>query len=307
MIGGVLEDVDVATESEVHLVVGQEVEMDTRVALDLHRVFDVETVEGDGVLADRRGEGVLHQTDLVVVEVHVCEDLLHHDVQHIARLEEVVDTRCLLTLDDGLLRLRILAVDMLRHGLFDADGENELVRVLALLHLVQQPRCTGVGLLLQPLRCEVVGGQSQFLIFVVFVVVVVRQVAEFLGCDNLLHQFHGGVVLTAVFASLGLDGHLLEHGIVGLQGDVQRHLRGGVDEHHLRLVAHRTEGEAPACMTGDAVLPLKVGDNGNIVPLIHRTGIGQRLAGICIGDLALYILLRYRRQYRKVANEQYQQ
>ena len=53
MIGGVLEDVDVATESEVHLVVGQEVEMDTRVALDLHRVFDVETVEGDGVLADR--------------------------------------------------------------------------------------------------------------------------------------------------------------------------------------------------------------------------------------------------------------
>ena len=84
----------------------------------------------------KRGKGVLYQTDLVVVEVYVSEDLLEHDVQDVARLEKVVDARRLLPLDDLLLRLRILAVDMLLYALVDADGEDEFVGVLAFLHLV---------------------------------------------------------------------------------------------------------------------------------------------------------------------------
>ena len=44
------------------------------------------------VHADGRGERILHQTDLVVVEVHVRKDLLQYDVQDITCLEKVVDT-----------------------------------------------------------------------------------------------------------------------------------------------------------------------------------------------------------------------
>ena len=93
MIGRVLQDVEIATETEVHLVVGQEMEMDATVAFDFHRVLDVEAVEVDGILADRRGKGVLYQTDLVVIEVNVGKDLFQHHIQHVARLEQVVQTR----------------------------------------------------------------------------------------------------------------------------------------------------------------------------------------------------------------------
>ena len=68
-------------------------EMDTRVALYLNGILDIEAVETDGVLTDRRGEGVLHQADLVVVEVDIGEDILHDHVEDITCLEEVIDTR----------------------------------------------------------------------------------------------------------------------------------------------------------------------------------------------------------------------
>ena len=93
MIGGVLQDIDVTTESEVHLVVGQEMEMDTTVAINLKRILDVETVEIDGILTYRGSEGVLYQTNLVVVKIDISKHLFQYDIQNIARLEEVVQTR----------------------------------------------------------------------------------------------------------------------------------------------------------------------------------------------------------------------
>ena len=53
VVSGVFQDVDIATESEIHLVVRQEMEVDTTVAVDLDSVLDVETVEVDGILANR--------------------------------------------------------------------------------------------------------------------------------------------------------------------------------------------------------------------------------------------------------------
>jgi hypothetical protein len=44
-------------------------------------------------------------------------------------------------------------------------------------------------------------------------------------------------------------------------------------------------------MTGDAELTLEVGDDGDVMPLVHRTGIGNGLAVVSVGDLALDILL----------------
>ena len=46
------------------------------------------------------------------------------------------------------------------------------------------------------------------------------QVGELLGCDDLLHQFHGGVVLTTVSSFLRTDGNLFQLTVVGLQLDV---------------------------------------------------------------------------------------
>ena len=62
------------------------------------------------------------------------------------------------------------------------------------------------GFLFQLLGLQVVGGQGDFLVFVVAVVVVDLQVVLFLGLDNLSHKVYGGVVFTAV--ALPLHFHL---------------------------------------------------------------------------------------------------
>ena len=73
---GVLQDVEVASETEVLLVGGIETEVIATVARHLHRVLYIEMVETDGRAADRTWEGILHEADVVVIEVHVREDLL---------------------------------------------------------------------------------------------------------------------------------------------------------------------------------------------------------------------------------------
>ena len=53
MIGGVFQDVDITSETEIHLVVGQEMQVYTTIAVDLEGVLDVEAVEIDGILTNR--------------------------------------------------------------------------------------------------------------------------------------------------------------------------------------------------------------------------------------------------------------
>ena len=52
LIGGVSKYIEVSAEAEILLVVGQEMEVETAVTVHINRVFDIESVEGDGILAD---------------------------------------------------------------------------------------------------------------------------------------------------------------------------------------------------------------------------------------------------------------
>ena len=148
----VVEDEQFAAETHVLLVVGQEVQMDAAVVVDHHRVFDIEAVEIDALVGHRRDEGVLQQAHHVFVEVDIGEDILDDGIEDVAGLEEVVDTFRGLSGDDGLLRLGTFAIDTLRDGLVDADGQYQLARVGTWLHLLQQPRVLREGRLFELLR-----------------------------------------------------------------------------------------------------------------------------------------------------------
>ena len=92
LIGRVFQDIQVATETEVLLVVGQEVDVDAAVTVYLQRIFDIVAIERDSPRAYRRREGMLQDAYLVVVDIHVGEDVLRHGIQDVARLKEIVDT-----------------------------------------------------------------------------------------------------------------------------------------------------------------------------------------------------------------------
>ena len=59
LIAAVCQNIEVATETEVLLVVGQEIKVETLVAVNVDGILDVVAIEGDGILADRRCEGIL--------------------------------------------------------------------------------------------------------------------------------------------------------------------------------------------------------------------------------------------------------
>ena len=121
LIARVGQDVEVATESEVLLVVGQKLQMETKIASHVDGVLNVIAVEGDGIFADRRGERILQEAYLVVVDVDVGENIFHGRCQDIACLNQFVDALIVHTLDDGFLVVRVTAINFLRHGLVDRD------------------------------------------------------------------------------------------------------------------------------------------------------------------------------------------
>ena len=125
----VLQDVQVAPETHVLLVVGQEVEVDARVTLDGECILDVVAIETDTLVADRRDEGILQQADMVLIEVDVREDILQDGIDDVTRLEQMVDTLGGLSHDDGLLRAGVTTIDLLRHRLVDTDRKNHLARL----------------------------------------------------------------------------------------------------------------------------------------------------------------------------------
>ena len=136
---GVGQDIQVATEAEVLLVVWQEVKLEAQVLIDIESILDIIAVEANGIFSDRRREGILQHADLIVVDVHIGEHLLHHRVKDVASLYQVVDTLGVYTFDDGLLIVRFLTIDLLRHRLVDTDGQDKLVVIRTGLDLVDEP------------------------------------------------------------------------------------------------------------------------------------------------------------------------
>ncbi len=195
--------------------------MDARVALYGECILDVVAIKADAFVADGRDEGILQQSDVVLIQVDVSEDILQDGVDDVARLEQVVDTFGGLSHDDSLLRTGITAIDFLRHRLIDADREYHLARLGADLYLFHQPGVFLEGASLELFGFQVVQGERNLLVLVILVVVVQRQVSLLLGCHHTTHQFHGRIVLTAVLLALGLDGDLCQHMLVRRQLDVQ--------------------------------------------------------------------------------------
>ena len=87
--------------------------MEAEVVVDVDGVLDVVAIEGDGIVADGRGEGILEEADLVVVDVDIGEDVVHGGGEDVARLDELVDACVADALDDGLLVVGLTAVDLL--------------------------------------------------------------------------------------------------------------------------------------------------------------------------------------------------
>ena len=235
---------------------------------------------------------------MVLIEVDVGKHVLEYGVDDVASLEDVVDPLRGLPGDDGLLGAGIAAVDFLRHGFVYTDGQDKFAGNLAFLDLVKQPGMLLEGSLLQLFGLEVVERQRDLLVLVVLIEVVQAEVCLLFGSHHALHELHGGIVLTTVVAALGLDRHLGELLAVGLELDVQTGLGLRTYLHDARLVAHGAEGDVPPLMAGYGVVTVDVGDNSHIMPLVHYTGKGYAVAGLCISDGTTDVLRLCRRNYQ---------
>ena len=78
-------DVDFASKSEILNIIGCELQVVTKILPHIDRVFDIESIEAYGIFPNRAGEGVLEQTYLVVVNIHISEDILEHGIEDVSR------------------------------------------------------------------------------------------------------------------------------------------------------------------------------------------------------------------------------
>ena len=67
--------------------------MVAQVTVHIDSVLNIVSVESDGILADRTDERILQQTDIVIVDVHIGKHVLQGNIQNVASLNELVDSR----------------------------------------------------------------------------------------------------------------------------------------------------------------------------------------------------------------------
>ena len=227
-------------------------QMEALVMIHHQRILDVIPVESDGILADGRGERKLEHTDLVVIDIDIRKDILHHRVQDFTRLYEVVDTRRVHAFDDDLLVMRFLPVDLLRDRLIDRYGENQFVVIRTRLHLIDEPLFLFVFRVLHHLLRDLVEGQRQLLVFVILVEVMVVEVGFLLGLDDLLHHLHRRVVLPTVSSAFRFHRHFLQDRIICFHADGIMTFHVVVDHDDSRHISHGTECQGPSVMAFNA-------------------------------------------------------
>ena len=97
-------------------------------------------IERYGVFANRRDKRILHEANVIVVDVHIGKHLFQHGVYYLSRGEHLANAIGLLTHYDVLFLFGVFAVNMLCHGLVYLNGQNALTVVRRGLYLVSKVR-----------------------------------------------------------------------------------------------------------------------------------------------------------------------
>ena len=278
-------------ETEVLLVVGHELQMIAQVAVHVDGILNVETIECHGILTYRTGERILQESHLVVVDVHIGKHIFQGGIQNVARLYQVVNARRVLSFHDLLLAMRVFAIDVLRDGLVDADGQNQFVVQRAYLHLVQQPLLFLELRVLQVHRLQVVHRQRNLLVFRILVVRVVAQRRFLFGGNHAFHQFYGRIILPRIFAlSFRAHLHILQCAALGFQSDAQLRLSLARHIHLLTAKAQCRDGQRPSVVALNLEAPFAICRHHHMMSMINRTGKGNAVARCSIYHHAFDLL-----------------
>ena len=183
-----------------------------------------------------RQKALTQQADIVVVEIDITEEVpecLHHLV---ASLEELVDALRTLAYCHHLTAVGISAEQASSHCLRHCHRHYQLVVLKARLDMVEYSGNLRECALGELFGCNVIEGESEFLVCVVFTVRLLCRVGHSLMSDNLLHQLHCRIVLAAICHALLVDGNALQlmHPVIPLNSVMSflRHTHQGHKRKH---------------------------------------------------------------------------
>jgi len=217
---------------------------------------------------------------VVVIEVHVREDLLEHGVDHLTRLQEFVETLRVLSHDHVAHLSGVFAIEVVGHHLAHRQWQDVLPIVVRLLHALAIPFAWS-----QLRRVDIVAGQRDLLILRKLVEGMVLQVREFLGLDDATHQGHGWILLAVVALTPSAHFHFCHVGRLRLDLDGQH--RGVVPHLYLlRLVADTTGHQHMTRTALDGKMAVGVALDMVVRSLIAHISVGHRVAVLGIEDLS---------------------
>ena len=239
----------------------------------IDRIFNVETIERNGILADRTGKWVLKQTHLIIVKVDICEDIFHDRIENITRFKQLVDAVGLLSQYDILLGFGVLAIQMLGNGFINRQGKYQFVIVRTGFYLVDEPLFIGEKAAIYIDRLNVIDCHCNLLILVILIKSMVVQVCFLLGSNHTSHQFDRRIILSAVSVALTLYNNSFQCARVRLQLNIQEGCRAWLYGVFLALITYCTDGQYPTLMTVNRKLSTCISTHCNVVSLVGCTRI----------------------------------
>ena len=302
--GTVGKHIKLASESEVLTVGWDELQMIAEVAVHIHRIFYIIMIEADGCSAERRWERILEQSHVVIVDIHIGKDILDGCIQDFSGLDHLSDTIALLTLDDILFALRVLAIYVLRNGLIDAYRQGELAVIRRKLYLVEEILSLAEELALHLFLGDIIECKGDLLIFIILIIIIVAEVALLLGSDDTSHEFHGRVILALVSSLLRFHHDFSQ--LVGIVLELDFEEAGFlIYLDRCGLVAQSTDGKHQSRLLFDGKLTFSITGNGNLVSLVLHACIRYGKA-VIVDDTTCYLLLRHHLECRNHQEDEHQ-
>lgn len=236
---------------------------------------------------------VLEQTNVVLVDIDLGKGVLEQGVDHLARTEEVADAIGALAENDILFGIVALAVDLLRDGLIDRQGEYQLSRFGGFLHVLLEEGHTFELAFFKDAGRDVGEGKAKFVVLLDRIIVALLEIAHLLGSDDLLHQFHGGIVFARILGLLRHDLCFPQSEIGGFEAHDETIATGGSDG--LRFVANGGEFKSATLAISDGELALDIRLGNGFRAFVKDIDEGGGFTRLGIEHTACDMLRRYMR------------
>ena len=170
--------------------------MITQILVNIHRVLNIISIELYSPLTYWTIEHMTHKFYIIIIDINIGKHFLQGYIDNISRFDKLIYSLCILSSYNILLALGIFAVNMLCYSFVNRYRKNEFLVIRTCLYLFHKPALIGKETTIYISLSDIINSKGNFLILIILIIVVIRQIISTFCSNDSFHEFHGRIILS---------------------------------------------------------------------------------------------------------------